>query len=225
MNFWMRIFVFIFIVCLVVSFYYILSPHQEELVEIKDDSLEKFLEIKDFITPYDNLVVNLTKTLLGVNYEGNFTETDLTVMQDWIAKNIFYREGDLKVPRTTIVEKFGGHLSLHILEYSMILNEVSINDTKSYILLIDMKYKGDENPQEHSAILSFFGDKVFLSDVTIPVNKLSYICQTTEPEELISDVIQYTYITQYDVKYALSFKEQVRFKDNSDFLNWMKSHT
>lgn len=215
-SIWRHISILVPIIILT-SLIMLFSTPEEEIIE-RDYLLEMYEDLESHITPRDYRVYNTCRTVLGLNWDANLTDTDIILYQEWISNNIDFRDVPLKYPNETLRDGIGNHLSFTLLEYSMILQE---SPNSSFILIIDLKYDSDIRIREHSATLTFFGDKAFLSDSTIPKDKLSYVCRLNKLDKVITDIIENTYIIQYDVKYALSKNECVSFQNNVEFFDWM----
>ena len=217
-SIWRRLIIFIPII-LVIIILYSLSVNIQTEEPDPDKPIEDFLFYLDYVTPYDPVVNNLSRDILGLNKDGNLTDLDVSIIQDWLSKNINFVEVNLRYPNQTAISRMGNHLNTHLLEYSLIINED--NETETYILFIDLMYKGDESIRKHTAILTIFDNKVFISDVTIPNEKLTFVCRLNRIDRCLDDIIQNTYITKYDIKVAISEKRQKSFEDNNEFLVWI----
>lgn len=224
MSVWRGVVIFAFLF-IVIGFLWI-ATRPDEPVVVEKTLAQKLLDeyntsYKPYITPQNYNVSVVRKRAIG---DGNFTSANLTELQEWMV-TYFRRTGDYdkKRPYRTIEDKEGNHISLHLLEYSIILNKDPNADT--YLLDVELKYAGDESPRNHSALLCFFGKRVFISDLTIQKEDLNYVCRLALPVECVYIIIGNTYITEYNVKYAFSESEQVYFENgNEDFVYWLEKH-
>jgi len=193
----------------------------EPVIPIEDILQQLYEEYETHITPKTHNITNLTKQILPGT---NFTDVQMSVLQDWISRNINHTgDFELRGPVETLKDAEGNHISLHLLEYSMILSKEP--DIDAYLLLVDLKYLGDKEPRNHSAILVFFDDKVFLSDLTIRTKDLSYVCRISLPVDVMFNILDINYIEMYNIKYALKDNESISFQSNSEFTAWMEQKT
>jgi hypothetical protein len=178
------------------------------------------LEYLPYIFKNDSIIKNTTRMVAG---EGSLTDINVTVIQDWISTNIrFSPEPGLSNPIGTLKTGKGNSLSLTLLEYSMLLNKDK--NIKSFIVLVKLWYLGEDTARNSSATLTFFGDKVFLSDVTLPKKDLSYLCRLSYPEECLKHIEDGVLgIYDYQVTNAFSMYSQAAFANDEQFIKWMKS--
>lgn len=218
MTIWKHIAILVPILLLFVLIMVYTSTEPPEVIK-RDIPLEMYKEIEDYIIPEHAGISYICNEVLGINWDDNVTSTDIALFQEWISKNVDFRDVPLKYPNEVLRDKVGNHLSLSLLEYSMILQQNSTID--SFVILVDLMYDGDTEFRGHSATLTFFNDMVFLSDPTIPEDKIGYVCRLNRPNKVLPDIIDNTYVTRYEINFALSEKENYQFRDSREVYEWM----
>jgi hypothetical protein len=218
MKIWMMLFSLI-AVLIIIGAAFAFWP-KGEVIDPNPPGELNLAEYLPYIFSNNSLIRNYTKMVAGT---GKLTDINISVIQNYISHNLIFSPiPGLSNPLSTIKSGKGNSLSLSLLEYSMLLNKDKT--IKSFILLVKVWYVGENTSRNSSATLTFFGDKVFLSDVTLPQKDLSYLCRLSYPEDCLTHIERSVlFIYDYQITHAFSPYSQASFANDEQFIRWMKS--